>query len=61
MNLFKSFTLTWWQAAIYKIGMLALGLAVGAHFHGLLGPYVRPMLAIALVALGYVTLVWWKQ
>ena len=31
MNLFKTFTLTWWQAGIFKVGLLALGIAVGAR------------------------------
>jgi hypothetical protein len=33
MNLFKTFTLTWWQAGSFKLGMWASGIAVGAHWH----------------------------
>ncbi len=61
MNPFKTFTLTWWQAAAWKIGMGALGIVVGAYWHELFGGFLGPMLALAAVCLAYVTYVWWKQ
>ena len=30
MNLFKTFTLKWWQGALFKWGVFALGIAAGA-------------------------------
>ena len=33
MNIFKTFTLKWWQTAFFKWGMLALGIAIGTYSH----------------------------
>jgi hypothetical protein len=61
MNLFKTFTLQWWQTSFFKVGMLALGIAVGAHWHEVFGGYLFVLLIVAAVSLGYVSYVWWKQ
>ena len=61
MNLFKSFTLTWRQASAYKLGMLALGITVGAYWHELLAPYLVATLALAVILLAYITYVWARQ
>jgi hypothetical protein len=61
MNLFKAFTLKWWQTGAFKLGMLSLGLSAGVYFHAALAGYLIPLLAVAAVSLGYVTVVWWKQ
>jgi hypothetical protein len=29
MNLFKTFTLKWWQAGMFKVGLLAVGVMNG--------------------------------
>jgi hypothetical protein len=61
MNLFKTFTLKWWQGALFKWGMLALGIAVGAYWHDFFGGYFPILILVAVVCLAYVTYVWWKQ
>ena len=61
MNLFKSFTLTWWQAALYKVGMLAFGIVVGTYWHELFASYLLPLIVVAMVSLAYVSYLWWKQ
>jgi len=61
MNLFKTFSLTWWQAAFFKVGLLGLGIAIGAYCHELLAGYLLPILVIAAASLAYVSYVWWKQ
>ena len=40
MNLFKTFTLTWWQTSFFKVGMGAAGIAVGAYWHEFFGNYL---------------------
>jgi hypothetical protein len=37
MNIFKTFTLKWWQTGIFKLGMLTLGIAIGMYWHALFG------------------------
>jgi hypothetical protein len=61
MNLFKSFTLQWWQAGLFKVGLLALGIAVGAYWHGLFTGFLPALIILAAICLAYVTYVWWKQ
>ena len=61
MNLFKSFTLTWWQVGLFKLGMLALGLLIGAFFHEVIASYFAVLAVIAALSLGYVTYFWVKQ
>ena len=61
MNIFKSFTLQWWQAALFKLGLLALGIAAGAYWHGLFTGFLPVLIVLAALCLAYITLVWWKQ
>ena len=61
MNLFKSFTLTWWQGAFFKWGIFLLGIVIGAHWPAIFNAYTAALIIIAVVLLAYVTLVWWKQ
>ncbi|HME11739.1 MAG TPA: hypothetical protein VKF79_02680 [Candidatus Acidoferrum sp.] len=61
MNLFKTFTLQWWQTGVFKWGMLALGIAAGAYWHNFFGSYLLILVIVAAVSLAYVTYVWWKQ
>jgi hypothetical protein len=61
MNLLKTFTLQWWQAGVFKWGMLALGIAIGARWHGFFGSYLLVLVIVAAVSLAYVTYVWGKQ
>jgi hypothetical protein len=61
MNIFKTFTLKWWQTGLFKWGMLTLGIAIGAYWHDFLVSYLSILLIIAVPSLTYVTYVWWKQ
>jgi ABC-type arginine transport system permease subunit len=61
MNLFKAFTLTWWQAGIFKAGMLALGIVIGAYWQEIFGGYLPLLITLAAVSLAYVSYVWWRQ
>jgi hypothetical protein len=61
MNLFKTLTLKWWQISLFRLGMLALGTAIGAYWHNFFGGYILILIILAVVSLAYVTYVWWKQ
>ena len=61
MNLFKTFTLKWWQGSLFKWGVLALGIAIGTYWHDLFAGYLPFLMVVAVVCLAYVTCVWWKQ
>ena len=61
MNLLKTFTLSWWQTAFFKWGVLALGIVIGTYWHDLFSGYLLVLIIIAAVSLGYVTYVCAKQ
>ncbi|MGA2421197.1 MAG: hypothetical protein ABSG69_14040 [Candidatus Acidiferrum sp.] len=61
MNIFKTLTLKWWQTGIFKIGLLALGIAIGAYLHDIFGGYLVVLTVVAALSLAYVTYVWWRQ
>lgn len=61
LNIFKTFTLKWWQGALFKWGMFTLGIAIGAYWHGFFSDYLVLLLISAATCLSYVTCVWWKQ
>jgi hypothetical protein len=61
VNLFKTFTLTWWQASFFKAGLLALGIAIGAHWSDFFGGYLVVLIIVAVVCLAYITYARAKQ
>jgi hypothetical protein len=61
MNIFKTFTLKWWQTGIFKIGLLVLGIAIGARLHDIFGSYLVPLVIVSAMSLAYITCVWWRQ
>jgi hypothetical protein len=61
MNIFKTFTLKWWQTGFFKLGMLALGIAIGAYWHAFFGDYLFILAIVAAVSLALVSYVWGKQ
>jgi hypothetical protein len=60
-NLFKSFTLKWWQASLFKLAMLAAGVAIGTYWSTFFRDYLPVLILVAVLAASYVTYVWWKQ
>jgi len=61
MNIFKTLTLKWWQTGIFKIGLLALGIAIGTYLHDVFGGYLVLLIIVAALSLAYTTYVWWRQ
>jgi hypothetical protein len=58
MNLFKTFTLRWWEGGLFQWGVLALGLAVGAYWRDFFGGYLPVLIAVAVPSLAYLAYVW---
>ena len=61
LNIFKSFTFTWWVAALFKVGMLSVGILLGGYFPKIFKNFKAVLWAIAAFSLIYVTAVWLKQ
>ncbi|MFI5341278.1 MAG: hypothetical protein ACHQ7N_15750 [Candidatus Methylomirabilales bacterium] len=61
MTFFKDFTFAWWQLGLLKLSMLALGLAVGSTWPGVLAAW-RDLLVVLFVGPAfYMSYVWLKQ
>lgn len=61
MNLFKNYTFTWWQIGIFKLALLAIGVAIGAYWHEFWNGYLPTLIVIAVVASAYTMYVSFKQ
>ena len=61
MNIFKNFTLKWWQAGTFKVALLSLGIAIGSTWPEVFKGWTPFLLLLFLGSGGYVTYVWWKQ
>ena len=61
VNPFKTFTLKWWQAGTFQVGMLTLGISIGAYWQQIFGGYLPLLIIMAAVSLAYVGYVWWRQ
>ena len=61
MNLFKSFTLTWWQAGLFKICLISLGVVIGATWPGVFGPWRVELLGVYVLLGVVIASIWWRQ
>ena len=61
MNIFKDFTLKWWQAGIFKFALLSLGIIIGSTWPELFKGWTLVLFLLFLISGGYVTCVWLKQ
>jgi hypothetical protein len=61
MNPFESFWLTWWQAGLLKLSMVALGLAVGSTWPEVFAGLQTLLWVLFVVPGFYLSYVWLKQ
>ncbi len=61
MHLFKAYTYTWWQIGIFKLGLLAVGAAIGAYWHGFFRSNLTALIIVAVIASAYVAFISLKQ
>jgi hypothetical protein len=61
MSIFKSFKLKWWEAALFKVCTISLGIIVGATWAGVFMPLRDVLLVVCVLSSLFVTWVWWKQ
>lgn len=53
MRPFRSYTFTWVEIGIFKLAMIAIGIAIGAYVHEFVQDYILVVLVIALVGSAY--------
>jgi hypothetical protein len=54
LNLFKSYTFTWWQIGIFKVALLTMGAAAGARWHRFFGANQPALIALATLTSAYI-------
>lgn len=58
---FKSYTFTWWQIGIFKLALLAIGVAIGSYWSEFFKNYFVPLIIIAVIASLYIMVISFKQ
>jgi hypothetical protein len=61
MKLTKTYSIKWWQGSIFKITMLALGVAVGAYWSDIFLVYFEELILIAAAGTLYLLLIVYKS
>ena len=49
MNIFKNYTMTWWQVGLLKLAVLCIGVVLGSHWPQAFVPYTAILLIVAIV------------
>ncbi|OGG55999.1 hypothetical protein A2680_00490 [Candidatus Kaiserbacteria bacterium RIFCSPHIGHO2_01_FULL_55_37] len=60
-NIFKTVRLRWFEIAVFKVGLLSLGVAVGANWSSFFADYITFFVDVAAIALIYILYVWVRQ
>ena len=53
MNLFGTYTFTWWQVGIFKLALLSIGAAAGAYWPDFFATNLLALIVVAVVASAY--------
>lgn len=61
MNIFRTYTFTWWQIGILKLALLCFGAAIGAYWNEWFGANLTALLVVGVVAAAYTGYVALKQ
>ncbi|MCQ6963606.1 hypothetical protein PV02_11065 [Methanolobus chelungpuianus] len=61
MQPFQSYTFTWWQIGMFKLALLAIGVAVGAYWDDFFSRYLIALIAIAVITSAYIAYISLKQ
>jgi len=61
LNIFKSIKLTWWQGSLFKLSMIAGGMAIGTTWPEIFQSSILWLWIVAIIPGLYLSWVWWKQ
>ena len=50
MNIFKSYTFSWWEMGIFKLALIAIGISVGIYWQSFFIQYIEVIWGIAILA-----------
>ncbi|MFC1789728.1 hypothetical protein ACFLYY_01990 [Patescibacteria group bacterium] len=61
INIFKSFTLKWWQSGVFKVTAISAGIYIGAYWADFFSGWLEVLLTIFIVGWIYLAYVWLKK
>ena len=61
LPLFRPITFTRWQAGLFKLSLISLGVVVGATWPGVFAGWRELLLVVFVVPAFYLTYVWFRQ
>lgn len=61
MNLFRSYTFTWWQVGIFKLALLAIGIIIGTYLHEFMRDNIAMLVVVAATATAYIIYIALRQ
>ena len=61
MNLFKSFTMTWWQLGLLKLCLFCVGIIFGVYFQAFFLQWIVIVTILFVTSGIYIGSVWLKQ
>ncbi len=61
MQLFQSYTFTWWQIGIFKLALISIGVAIGAYWNDFFIRYLIALIVIAVITSAYIAYISLKQ
>ncbi len=61
IQIFKDITLKWWQVGIFKITIIAFGIAVGAYWAEFFVGSLKILVAIFILGWLYLAFVWMRN
>lgn len=61
MNLFKTYSYTWWQMGVFKLALLSIGILIGSQWAGFWNTLTTILILVAVVSSVYMMYVSLKQ
>jgi len=61
MNIFKTFTLKWWQASIFKLALISFGIILGVYFQAFFLQWIVPVTIVCVLCMLYSIGLWWRE
>jgi uncharacterized membrane protein YgaE (UPF0421/DUF939 family) len=61
MTILKNYTFTWWQAGIFKLCLLAIGIAIGASWPQIFSGYITLLVVIGVVLGIYLATIFFRK
>lgn len=61
MNIFRSYTYTWWQIGIFKLALLSIGVVIGTYWQEFWSAHLLTLFAFSVISTAYVMYASFRQ